>query len=232
MSDATRAQMLSTLHVSLMSFRQDFARELGAVAVEIRTIADNTSAMNSAELNEQFHHLQQTAAHPKLVSHIYLWADPTHQKPLRFDPASGQFERTAWSAEFDPMQQRLLEITTAHHPQAEALKIIRTVVILSLGLHETLTEMRRQGSGARTGHAADDAWTHAGNDDAVGHRSIDTGDCLSHPPALSSSEPVNRADVTWLIIQLNPNVLQKEIFPELDAKILWRFIRDGLLHCS
>src|SRR5579871_1316247 len=73
-SNATREQMLSTLNVSLMSFRQDFSRELGAAAVEIRRIADNTSAMNATELNEQFRHLQQTAAHPKLVSHIYLWA--------------------------------------------------------------------------------------------------------------------------------------------------------------
>lgn len=30
-----------------------------------------------------------------------------------------------------------------------------------------------------------------------------------------SDGPVNRADVTWLIIQLNPSVLQKEVFPEL-----------------
>jgi len=34
----------------------------------------------------------------------------------------------------------------------------------------------------------------------------------------SSDGPVNRADVTWLIIQLNPGVLQKEIFPELAQK--------------
>ena len=34
----------------------------------------------------------------------------------------------------------------------------------------------------------------------------------------SSDGPVNRADVTWLIIQLNPSVLQKEIFPELAQK--------------
>src|SRR6185437_2903119 len=118
-SDATRAQMLTNLHVSLMSFRQDFAHELGAVAIEIRTVADNTSAVNPEQLNEEFHRLQQSAPHPGLVSHIYLWADPTHEEPLRFDPASSQFERTAWPAEFDPMQQRLLEITRTHHFPAE-----------------------------------------------------------------------------------------------------------------
>ena len=81
-SDATRAQMLANLHVSLTSFRQDFNRELGAVAVEIRTVADSPSAMNPAELNEQFHRWQQTAAHPNLVSHIYLWAESNAPEPI------------------------------------------------------------------------------------------------------------------------------------------------------
>src|SRR5215467_10969693 len=69
-SDATRAQMLANLHVSLASFRLDLSHELGAAAVEIRTAADSSGAVNPAELNEQFHRLQQTAAHPNLVSHI------------------------------------------------------------------------------------------------------------------------------------------------------------------
>jgi len=34
----------------------------------------------------------------------------------------------------------------------------------------------------------------------------------------SSNEPVNTAEVTWLVIQLNPAVLQKEVFPELVQK--------------
>src|SRR5436305_7974828 len=64
-SDATRAQMLSNLHVSLMSFRQDFARELGAAAVEIKSVVETS---NAGELGEQFDHWQQTGAHPHLVS--------------------------------------------------------------------------------------------------------------------------------------------------------------------
>jgi hypothetical protein len=64
-SDATRAQMLASLHTSLMGFRQDFNHELAAAAVEIRTIADTSNA-DPTELNDQFHRLQQTAAHPNL----------------------------------------------------------------------------------------------------------------------------------------------------------------------
>jgi two-component system sensor histidine kinase SenX3 len=210
-SDATRAQMLSNLHVSLMSFRQDFGRELGAVAVEIRTIAESAGAANPGELNEQFHHFQQTAAHPNLVSHIYLWADPAHQSPLRFDPASGKFERTSWPAEFEPMQQRLLQITTAHHPQAggpEARNDRRRSEFASrrnYGGHQP-----RQGTGAMHGHMPEMMMPWA----------IDQSiPAIAYPIRhMSSSGPVPAVEVTWLIIQLNPSVLQKEIFPELAQK--------------
>src|SRR6476659_843926 len=69
-SEATLAQMQSNLHISLMGFRQDFARELGSAAMEIRSVVNGSSALKPAELKEQFHHWQQTAGHPNLVSYI------------------------------------------------------------------------------------------------------------------------------------------------------------------
>ena len=213
-SDATRAQMLANLHMSLMSFRQDFGHELGAVAVEIRTIADSPEASNPKELSEQFHRLQQTAAHPNLVSHIYLWADPTHQQPLRFDPASGQFERTAWPAEFDPMQQRLLEITTAHHPPAGGPEAHG-------GRRHSEFAPRRNFDGRRGKAAGRGAGMRGRMHGKMMPWAIDQSiPAVAYPIRrhTSSDGPVNRADVTWLIIQLNPSVLQKEIFPELTQK--------------
>ncbi len=213
-SDATRAQMLANLHVSLTSFRQDFNRELGAVAVEIRTVADSPSAMNPAELNEQFHRWQQTAAHPNLVSHIYLWADPTRQKPLRFDPASNQFERAAWPAEFDPMQQRLLEITTAHHPPAGGPEGHEGRRHSEFGPPRNFDGHRRQGAGRGAGMRGRMAemmmpWAIDQSIPAIAFP------LRRHTP---SDGPVNTADVTWLVIQMNSSVLQKEIFPELAQK--------------
>jgi two-component system sensor histidine kinase SenX3 len=213
-SDATRSQMLANLHTSLMSFRQDFGHELGAVAVEIRSIADSPEASDPKEMGEQFHRLQQTAAHPNLISHIYLWSDPTHQQPLRFDPASGQFERIAWPAEFDPMQQRLLEITTAHHPPAGSPEARR-------GRRRSEFAPRRNFDGRQR--------QRAGRGIGMRGRMLE----MMMPWAIDQSIPavaypirrhtplggaVSRADVTWLIIQLNPSVLQKEIFPELTQK--------------
>jgi signal transduction histidine kinase len=213
-SDATRAQMLANLHVSLMSFRQDFGHELATAATEVRMIADSPSTAKPAELNEQFHRLQQTAAHPNLVSHIYLWADPTHQKPLRFDPASGQFERTAWPAEFDPMQQRLLEITTAHHPPAGGPEAHDERRRSEFGTARNFDGRRRRGAGSG-------AAMRGRMPEMMMPWAIDQSiPAIAYPIRrhVSSGGPMNRADVTWLVIQMNPSVLQKEIFPELTQK--------------
>jgi signal transduction histidine kinase len=182
------------------------------VAVEIRTIADSSGTVDPAELNEQFHHLQQTAAHPNLVSHIYLWSDPTHQQPLRFDPASGQFERTTWPAEFDPIQQRLLEITIAHHPQAGGPEEHD-------GHHHSDFGPQRNFGGH--GHGDRGAAMRGRMPEMMMPWAIDQSiPAIIYPIRghTSSSGPVNTAQVTWLIIQLNPSALQKEIFPELAQK--------------
>src|SRR5215470_4928143 len=107
-STATRAQMQSNLQTSLLGFRQDVARELASACVEIKTALDASPAINPSDLKEQFSHWQQTAAHPNLVQHIYVWEDPAHQEqPLRFGPGQDQSERVAWPAEFGPLQEHL-----------------------------------------------------------------------------------------------------------------------------
>ncbi len=217
-SDATRAQMQSNLHISLMGFRQDFAREMGAVAAEIRSGVDGSSSIKPAELKEQFHHWQQTAAHPNLVSHIYLWQYPTSQQPLRFDPSSDQFQRMAWPVEFGPLRQRLLEIMMAYHPP-----LVRGHAMGARGKrprHSELSLARSLNAGRRNTHA-DTITMHGHPMDAFIPWAVDQSiPALAYPVRRHAivgdvSSPV---EVTWLIIQLNPEALEKEIFPELAQK--------------
>jgi signal transduction histidine kinase len=224
LSEATRTQMQSNLQRSLMGFRQDFSRELGAVAMEIRSVVDGSSAIQPVELKEQFHHWQQTSAHPNLVSHIYLWQDSGSQQPLRFDPASDQFERVPWPPQFEQMQKRLVEIRSAYRPPSGGPE----------------GPMMRRGNRRRSefGHPRNfggdqrrDARGHGPGIRGSGMRGR-LADALI-PWAIDQSVPalaypVRRhgppngprvpAEVTWLIIQLNPTVLAKEIFPELAQK--------------
>src|SRR5689334_11074822 len=115
---ATRAQIQSNLETSLLGFRQDVARELTAACVEIKTALDASPKVNTSQIKEQFSHWQQTAAHPNLVQDVYVWEDPAHHQPLRFDPARDQFERADWPPELGPLQEHLKQasIMMAHSP--------------------------------------------------------------------------------------------------------------------
>ena len=214
--------MQSNLHNSLMGFRTDFARELGAVAVEIRTVVDGSNTIKPVELAEQFHRWQQTSAHPNLVSHIYLWQypgqDPAQQQPLRFDPGRDQFERVPWPAEFEQMQRRLLEISTANRPPAGGPE----------GPPMRRGNRRRPEFGAQGNFRADRrSGRNRGSSargrfaDALIPWAVDQSiPALSYPVRRHAPPggPVSPAEITWLIIQLNPSVLAKEIFPELAQK--------------
>ena len=215
LSEATRTQMESSLHTSLLGFRQDFSRELGAVALEIRSVVDGSSTIKPAELKEQFHHWQQTSAHPNLVSHIYLWEDPIKGQPLRFDPLSDQFERMAWPAQFDQMQKRLQEITMAYRPPSGEEE------------HHNMRHEghRRQEFGGMRNFGNDQGMERRRNAirgrmmDALLPWAIDQSvPALAYPVRRRGPQGEPSSGVTWLIIQLSPNVLAKEIFPELAQK--------------
>jgi signal transduction histidine kinase len=217
-SEAAGAQMQSNLHISLMGFRQDFARELGSAAMEIRSVVNGSSVIKPVELKEQFHHWQQTTAHPNLVSYIYLWQDPQHEQPLRFDPARDQFEKVEWPAEFDQMKARLLEISSIAHPPA---------------MPQDRQNMRRGGRRHADRPSSPDAGADRrrngfgrgpggrGRNDALIPWAVDQEiPALSYPVRGlgSSAGQTSRPETAWLIIQLNRTVLAKEIFPELAQK--------------
>jgi signal transduction histidine kinase len=172
--------------------------------------------MKPADLNEQFHNLQQRTAHPNLVSHIYLWQDPAHQQPVRFDPAANQFERVAWPDEFNQMEQRLLEIGSAHRPVAsgpEGPEPRRRGRRFEFAPRRNFGD-RRDNAGRR-GNA-----TRARGAEALIPWAIDQSiPALAYPirrwhPS-PGAQPAGPPEITWLIIELNSNVLRKEILPEL-----------------
>lgn len=218
-SAATKAQMQTNLQVALMGFRMDFARELGTAGMEIRSALDPSGTINPTQFSQQFQHWQQTAAHPNLVEHIYVWQDHGSDQPLRFDPGREQLEHVAWPAEFDSLRQHLQEVS------------------LFAALH--LQELQASGRDARPGYEQSSHDRDSDHLRANGHMggrrggaSHGRGDFLV-PLAVDQSIPAlaypvrqhpmadqhssDRA-ITWLIIQLNKSVLQKEIFPELAQK--------------
>src|SRR6266853_6699047 len=106
-SAATRSQMELNLHAALMGFRQDLARELAAVPLELRGGIDDSGKPNAARLSQQFHQWQQGAAHPALVSRMYFWTSSDKEHLLSLDPGREQMQAVEWPPNFDRLRQRL-----------------------------------------------------------------------------------------------------------------------------
>src|ERR1700674_5830294 len=106
-SAATRAQMQSNLHIALMGFRQDLTREFTAACAEVRSEIGDSSRINPADWSQQFRSWQSTAAHPTLVSHVYLWRNAGDAQLLGLDTARAQTESVNWPDSFARLHERL-----------------------------------------------------------------------------------------------------------------------------
>lgn len=195
-SAATRAQMQSGLQTSMMGFRQDLARELGAVCLELRSAAGESGSVRPAEFRQQFRHWQQTAAHPALVEQVYLWRNSGRDAPLlRLDPAHDQLESSSWPSGFDPLRQRLEETSSMVKHLAGVAR------------HRHTGQARNRAGGRPL-----DPFTPWFVDQSI--------PALVYPlrQHLGPSDAAAPPALTWIIIQLNAGVLEKEIFPELAQK--------------
>jgi signal transduction histidine kinase len=199
-SAATRTQMQAGLQNSLVGFRLDFTRELGALCMEVRAAVDDAGTGNPEELSRQIAHWQRTAAHPALLEHVYLWKNGEDDRLLRLDPSGAPAELIAWPEQFARLRQNFQSLpqglTMSPRPGADVM------------------HARRHGLGKRGGMSA-----HMG--DAFLPWVVD-------PSSLALASPAHRAgaassgahtmEVTLIILQLNRDVLEKEVFAELAQK--------------
>jgi signal transduction histidine kinase len=209
-STATRTRIQSSLENSLMLFRQDVTREIASVCLETRAALDGSPKVNSSQIKEQFSHWQQTAAHPNLVQDIYIWEDPAHQQPLRFDPAHDQFERADWPQALGPLQQ---------HLKQASIMLSRSPRPPERSAGQPGHRRRRfenQGRFRPDGHMQH----HGGPPMGFPFLAVDQ----SIPAVLfpvrrhGPSDQAGTSPMAWVVIQLNKSVLQKEVFPELAQK--------------
>ena len=200
-SVATRSQMQSNLKIALMGFRQDLTRELAVACLELRPAVDDSGRINPARLSQQFQHWQQAAAHPSLVSHVYLWDSSNVSHLTVLDPSSEQMETAIWPAGFEPLRERIQQISA----------------------HQILA---RQGRPPANGAPTHRFHGHAGRSGGHSRDLFPLWFVDQSLPAIASplrprSGPDNGAGppaTTWVILQMSPGTLEKEIFPELTQK--------------
>ena len=196
-SAATRSQMQTNLQNSLMGFRADLTRELGAVCVELRSIADDSGKAAPSQFVDQFRHWQETAPHPALVSQLYLWRNSDLPSLLRLAPGRDAMEPATWPEQWSALRQRLEDMTLfARGPD--------------MMMHHRHAPHLQTRSGRPMPHPPDMflPWFVDQSIPALVYP-------LRPRPASPDDNRESRVPITWIILQLDSSVLTKEIFPEL-----------------
>lgn len=206
-SAATKAQMQSSLQNSLMSLRQDFSRELGALCVEVRSAFDRDDGDQAAQIAERIAHWQQTASHPGLPAHVYLWQN-ADDNLLRIDPGGGRPESVPWPEEFSQIHHHL---QMAFQPDDH-----------SMARPHGMRGHRHMNAHANndTGHGGRQPGMHGGHHipAAFVPWAVDQSIPAVVAPIPRREGQADMAGGGFLIIQLNRSALEKEVFPDLAQK--------------
>ncbi len=188
-SAAAGVRMQSNLRLAMLNLRQDFARELAGICMEFQASRDLPAAQRAQRYSEELESWKRTAAHPALVSGVYLWHGGDHPSFLHLNSEKRELEPTAWPQELDSLRQWIQE---------------RSIERLRFEPRDrprpSPPRIRELGPPER--HRLNPPWMFADDVPAL------------IAPILDRSR-AGDSTVDWLIIVLDPGVLRDHIFAEL-----------------
>ncbi len=191
-SEAASMRMQSSLHVAILGWRQDFYRELGSIAQTLRPAAGPHSNDGESQIASRYAEWARTAAHSKLVQHIFLVhaAENGETTLRRLDPGTGRFEPASWPADTDDLQRWMMHASVMARHMREAGHMP------GMGGGPPASGMR----GRRGPHVTASQWMMAQDVPAIVSPMIGDADA---------------AGMDWLVVELSKDVLRQHIFPEL-----------------
>lgn len=203
-SRAAGARMTADLNSAVMEFREDLARELGAIAFELQPQASPVVHFDEDQFLERFRHWQEMSQHRALVSSVYVWEVKRggEARLMRVSPDASRIEPAEWPANFSGLRDHLQQSSSdlEHYP----LRMLAPGRLEHERLQQEFHREHHYHDGPRNGPVI--PWV------------IDeTIPALVRPVVqMRQVGSVATSDgVTFIIAELNLNTLRQHMFPEL-----------------
>jgi hypothetical protein len=185
-SEAATTRIQTSVQNSMMNFRQDLARQLGSMCLELRGDS-NYSAADARILTQNYALWERTNSTFGVIANIYWWKSTQRQEGLlHLVPMEGRFETIPWPERFSRVRALL---SSASSPQPADW-----AATLPLEPKQRVRPSRISG-------------TNPPDVQVIG--AVDQSIRLLILPA--SDEDVS----DWLLVELNPKVLEQTIFPHI-----------------
>ncbi|MCU1297915.1 MAG: periplasmic sensor signal transduction histidine kinase [Acidobacteriaceae bacterium] len=201
-SDATSTRLRADLQISLMDFREDLARELTTMSLELQSHS-NTKSVDAKTLTAKFRQWQRTASYSGLVANVYVWNPASRQTRkegapslLRLLPDEGRFEAIPWPTAFDHLHE-FLDNALATALEASPRKPIQ--------------KHPPSNGGAGKAFSGQASPMLAAVDESIPMLIVSATRSNSHETDVDPN-------ATWLLIELDENVLRSRVFPRLVSR--------------
>jgi signal transduction histidine kinase len=110
-SEATTAQMRASLQGSLMDIRQGLELELTQLCRDLQFGSANGQQEGMPEYIARYDRWQRTAAHPDLVSALFVWrSEGAHSELFKLNASRTAFEQASWPDDLNPLREELVEL--------------------------------------------------------------------------------------------------------------------------
>ena len=129
-SDATSVRLLANLDTSMLGWRDDLYRELTGVFTALQVSPAQSQSDKSAQYAQQYQTWMQTATHPNLISHLYIFQDAgtAHAQLLQWNGAKNEFQPAEWPAELNRLQTFVQDRSTEMVTAANAIRLRAAIV--------------------------------------------------------------------------------------------------------
>jgi signal transduction histidine kinase len=128
-SEAAASRMETSLHSSMLGFRQDLYHELTNICFALQPDMGLAFDQDHERYIQRFQEWQKTTQHTGVVENLFLYQDAAgaQSRFLRLNQATSQLEPESWPAEFAPLRSHLQLMATMiqnnlnHHGPPEIL---------------------------------------------------------------------------------------------------------------
>lgn len=221
-SRATADQMLTNLEASVANMRRGIESELAPLCRELQQSElqryDAVSHENYLPgYARGFERWKRTAAHPALVSAVYIWQSDGvgSTQFFQLDSRAGDFKPTEWPADFVQIRQKLQSMTetfdsaAAYATDADGPQILNSRPGLEPPGRLDASSQPGALTSALSTALASPAWMIDENVPVLVHPTL-------APVRMKDSQGGKvRSYVTWVLVVLNLDVLRSHILPEL-----------------
>jgi signal transduction histidine kinase len=189
LSDATSDQMRATLGASLMDLRRGLENELAPISRDLQPLLESRRQDDLQQLARGFADWQRTAAHPALVTNVFVWRiGGDDSEFLGLDTARGEFMAAEWPPQLASLRTEL----AAMSPNFMGSPNLSSAGVKAFPRPPQPPPFRSVSS-----------WFIDQQVPALVHLTVEGG---------STSTPPKPA---WVIATLSEDVLAKQVFPEL-----------------